>query len=319
MTRWTSFFIGVAGIAFSSAAQTGPSLLIDPWSNDPQWASTIDELVFINGGHDKRSDLDLDIFYWDSEGRIKFDRDNADPDFWMGYRALTMTVSSGVAGLPDDLSDISVVGAFKLGGNEEWKVTGLVGIGTANDGHFSNGDSWYAIANVNATKTLDERSKLHIGVNYHGNRTFLPDVPLPYAMYETKVSDKLLLKLGLPGSGLVWRPLKPLVIQAEWKVPFNLSGNVAWWFNEKLSVFAEYKRTYDAFYLDGREHTRLFYDASRVSTGVRLILGDLVDAAVGVGYAFDQEFTTGYDVRDTKTFVEPSDEVLLFFTLRGTF
>lgn len=319
MVRGLSFVVGLFCVSLVATAQTGPSLLIDPWSSDPQWASTTDELVFINGGHDKRSDRDMDIFYWDSEGRIKFDRENASPDFWLGYRILTMDVSSGVRGLPDNLNDVSLVGAFKIGECEDWVFSGMVGMGSANDGHFSNEYGLYAIANLNATRTLNERSKLHIGVNYHGNRTFLPDVPLPYAMYETKVNDELSVRLGLPGSGVVWRPLEPLVLRAEWKVPFTFNAQAAWWFSEKQSVFLEYKRSYDAFYIDGAERNRLFYDSNRVAAGVRVIFGDLLDATMGLGYAFDQEFARGYDVRDTRTFVEPSDEVFLFFMLQGIF
>ena len=44
-----------------------------------------------------------------------------------------------------------------------------------------------------------------------------------------------------------------------------------------------------------------------------------IDARAGVGYAFDQEFSTGFDIRDTDTVAELSDEAFFFFTVQGRF
>lgn len=322
---FTLFVATFAGLLTTPLiAQVSPSLVIEPWGEDPHWAQTIDELIFINGGHDKRAEGDIDIFYWDSQGRVKFDKADPDPAFTLGYRVLTMDVgASDTPAINGELNDLAIAAALRLGGDdaadEAWEWTLTAGVGTANDGHFSNGDAVYGIGGINAAHTIDPDSSLNIGVSYHGNRTFLPDVPLPYAVYRHRVDEKLAYSVGVPTSGIVWRPVEPLVLRAEYTVPFNLAGSAEYSFSENVGVFAEYRRTLDAFYIDDRENTRLFYDFSRVSTGVHLTWQPLIDARIGIGYAFDQDFSTGFDVRGLDTVAEPSDEVLFFFTLQGTF
>ena len=57
----------------------------------------------------------------------------------------------------------------------------------------------------------------------------------------------------------------------------------------------------------------------RVEAGVRFIFDPWIDASLGIGYAFDQSFSTGFDVRNLTTFSRISDEPYLSLVLRGTF
>jgi hypothetical protein len=306
--------------AADGSGQTSPSLLIEPWKDEPHWADTYDEPMFNPSGHSKGDDRDIDLVYYDSFGRVKLDRDDQKPGFWLGYRALTIGVGGDQPLLPGDLVDVSVAAAFQVTEHDQpWRWSLAVGAGTANDGHWSNSDALYGVATLNASHQIDERSALHIGLNYDGNRTFLPDWPLPYFVFEQRASEDFSYRLGLPSSGVAWKPWEYLTVSAGYSVPINLSVRISLDVAYDMSLFTEYGRTLDGFFLQDGGHTRLFYEMSRVSAGVRWIREPWIDLRVGVGYAFDQEFATGFDVRDLDTLVEPSDEMLVFFTVQGTF
>ena len=151
-------------LASAAWAQTGPSLLIKPWGDQPQWASTFDEPVFINHGHTKGDGGTIGILYYDSFGRVKFDHDNSDPNFWMGYRMLAIGIDGKQPNLPADLNDLSIATAFKLGeGTDGWRLSLLAGAGTANDGHWSNSDAIYGIADLDAPAHAEFSSRFDAG------------------------------------------------------------------------------------------------------------------------------------------------------------
>lgn len=303
----------------STHAQVSPALLLKPWNDHPHWADTVDEPLFLNGGQIEDSDRSVGIFYWDSVGRIKFDREDSRPSFSLGYRILTIDIKSKHPALPGGLTDVALVGAIELGQiGDDWTLNLIGGLGSANDNHFRNSDALYGIGALHATHSLDPSRRVHLGVSYHGNRVILPDIPLPYLIYEHQVDDSLLYLLGVPGSALRYRPVKPLAIEVTYIIPVTFGAKVAYYFTEELSVLAEYKNSVDGFARHNRDNRRLFYELRQVRAGVRWAT-KLLDATAGVGYAFDQSFTTGFDLRDDDTLFELSDEPFLFLTIQGTF
>jgi len=311
----------IALVCESSAnAQTNPSLLIDRWTAAPQWASTYDEPMFIDGGHIKGSDDDIDLLYYDSHGRVKFDHDNADPGFWLGYRALTMGINEDVPELPGDLNDISVAAAFRLGDlSTDWRLSVAAGAGTANDGHWANTDAIYGIGTVVATRELDETSRLHIGLDYNGNHTLWPDAPHPVLTYECRLDRDWTIKLGSPSTGFRWTGLHPITVSFDYTVPTNVLANVSYELNKDWKLFGEFGRTVDGFFRNDQGDRRLFYELNRVTAGVHWIKGKLIDLRLGAGYAFNQRFSSGFDIRNLDTVASPSDEVMFFLTVQGTF
>ncbi len=306
-------------VASAASAQVHPIQLLEPWEPHPHWARTYDEPIFINKSHTKQGDQGVGIFYWDSYGRVKLDREDQRPPFVIGYKILTIDINSDAAALPGGLTDIALVGAGGLGQlGEDWQLYLIGGLGTANDNHFSNGDAIYGLATLHATQTIDPTRKLHIGLGYDGNRVIFPDVPLPYIMYQQQFDETFALAVGAPVNVLTWRPVHGLAIQLRYVVPTNLGASVTYHFTEDLSVYAEYKSSTDAFYVHNRDNRRLFYEMDRVATGVRW-LSKWVDLTVAVGYAFEQEFNLGWDLRDTDSVADLSDEIFLSFKIQGTF
>ena len=94
-------------------------------------------------------------------------------------------------------------------------------------------------------------------------------------------------------------------------------------FTDEVSVFAGYAHFFNGFFLDDVPKTdRLFYEMNRVETGVRFegtIVGFYVDAALTVGYAFQQNFYRGFDARNLDSFSSISDEPYLGIVLIGRF
>ncbi len=191
------------------------------------------------------------------------------------------------------------------------------GAGHANDGHFNDDDGWYGLATINVTRQLDETSRLHVGLSYHGNRLILPDIPLPYITY-THRDDQVTYAIGLPSTWVAWTAVENLTVEAAYLFPMDGEVRVEYRLSERFSIFAEYLATTDGWSIDGVDHRRMFYEFHRASAGVRWV-SRWIDASLGIGYAFDQRFETGFDVRDTTHIVALEDEPLVSLRLTGTF
>ena len=306
-------------VALPAAAQTAPSLLLKSWHEYPHIADTFDEPIFIDGGHTQDGE-DIDLLVYDSYGRIKFDRNSPDPNMWLGYRVMAIGMDENIPNLPGDLTDLSVALAMQLGeSSDNWRWSLALGAGTANDGHWSNTDAIYGIVTLNGTHRIDEDSAIDLGVFYNGNRTLIPDVPLPYAMYRYKLSDEFAYRVGIPYSGLSWDPAEEVSVDLEYSFPTNLLANVSLHLDKHWSIFGEFARQVDGFFLNDEGHQRVFYEANRISGGVRFMKAPLIDIRAGVGFAIDQEFASGFDIRDLDSIAKPSDELMFFFTVQGTF
>lgn len=310
----------LALVSTPARAQTNgvtPIIVIKPWDEDDHWADTVDELLFFESGRLKGSRESTNLWYWDSNGRIKIERTSDKPVFTIGYSALTFDIESDNRQLDGQLNDVGVVGAGTWrDAIEDWDVTLTAGMGTANDGHWSNSDALYAVAALDAAWVLSESSKLHFGLSYWGNRPLWPDIPLPYANYVATVSDDLFFALGLPDTSVRYRPLDRLELEVGYEFPVDVFARtmveIGWGFH----VYAEYMRTQDGFYIDGLEDRRLFHELDRVFAGVRYI-SKWVDLTLGFGYVLEQQFQSGFDVRDLDTVGELNQRFLFMVKIQG--
>jgi hypothetical protein len=319
--RTVAFFAAMVLSASAASAQVAPSLLIQPWPEQPTLAQTYDHLFLISEGHTQGDDGDVSTFVWDSYGRVKFDRQDTDPGAVVGYRFFTMAVDADRRDIDGAYNDLAVAGAFQVGTFDEWELGLIGGVGSANDNHWDEGDANYGLGTVNLSRSLGEHEQLHIGLNYDGNRLLWPDAPLPYISYVNTTRDNLVYVIGVPVSSITWRPIEALTLSANYQLPYNITGRVSYALTPKLSLFTEYDRSFNAFHEHDatREHQRLFYRLSTWNTGVTCENKWLGEVSLGVGYAFDQEFSRGWDLQDTTGVASPSDEVLFFLKVRGMF
>src|SRR5262245_4604034 len=120
-------------------AQVDDSLLTRRWGTRNFWAETYDKPLLTSKGRLETTDERLQIFNWDSEGRIKFGRRTLDPPVWLGYRINSLSISSDADLLDHDFADMALAVALDLGSfGDRWSIFAAAGAGTANDGRWDN-------------------------------------------------------------------------------------------------------------------------------------------------------------------------------------
>ncbi len=305
----------------SAVAQTAPSMLIQPWPDKPILAQTFDLPVYITDGHVKGDDSDIQTFFWDSYGRVKFDRQDQDPTFSVGYRFYSLSVDADRPDLDSSYNDLALVGAWNGEKVDGWRPGVIVGAGSSNDDHWREGDAIYGVAAFNLSRQLSEHEALHVGVSFDGNRTVWPDIPLPYVSYVNAADPNFIYVLGVPQSSLIWRPNDTLELQLDYLFPSQFSGSVSAALCDNWAVFASYERQIHAFHEHDatRDGQRLFYSLEMVMAGLEWKETWLGDVRFGAGYAFNQQFDRGWDMRETRGAADASDQLLLFLMVRGTF
>lgn len=313
------FLLGACLLGPVAWAQSPRDMIVIPWPEGRYWAQTVDDVMIFETGHTKGSDLSTSIFRWDSIGRIRFDRDEADPRWMVGYRILNLDVDSELANVHSSYWDIALAVGHKFDRLANgWQLSLAGGAGTANDAHFDDADAIYGLATLNAGKELTDKSSLNIGLQFDGNRSVFPDFPFPYLVYNRRVNDNFGYTLGIPINGFKWRPFKMVTLQVSYLAPVSGAANLSVWFSEQLSLFAEFESDTDGFHIDGVEHRRMFYSNRHVSGGIRWIT-KWADLSLSVGYAFDQEFERGFDLRNTDNVADLSDGPFAGIKVRGTF
>ncbi len=320
--RFFTFLACFLALAVTQAlAQTDPSLTTRKWQETEHIADTYDEPIFIYGGHVKGvANQDIDTLYYDSYGRVKIQKDSPNPDVYFGYRILSVGIDSNIQALPTGFNDISVVGAWRVGDiNEDMSVSVMAGAGQANDNHFDNNHAYYAIGAATFTNKIDEKSRIHWGIGFEGNRMLLPDVPLPFVAYETEINDQLTLLVGTPRSKIVWKPFEKWTFEAKYFFPIDAGASVTYDITKQWKVFGLYDQSFTGAFLNDQDDTRLFYQLRRAQAGLRFVKDESLDISGGLGWAFDQDYRTGWDIRNTGSVASPSDNVLFFIRLQGTF
>ncbi len=308
------------GLFSEAVAQVGPELNFKDWKTDDHWADTVDDLMFTENGKNHRGQGRTSIFYWDSSGRIKFPRSVRDPFLSLGYEILTLDNSSDDSFIDGQLNDVIVVGRMnwgKIAENLHFNFIG--GVGTANDGYWSNSRSWYPMVTLDFSQSLSEDKKIHYGLTFDGNLALWKDLPLPYLTYIEKISDDLNIQVGLPQSQVEWNLFDSLKFKATYSYPLEFNSVLTYQpldEVEALRLFARYARTFDGFYLNKSTHRRIFYEHDRVELGVRWV-NSFLDLSVGGGYLLGQNFYTGYDIRDLNRIEDLRGQFYLSILIQG--
>jgi hypothetical protein len=300
-------------------AQVDQRILTQTWKDEDHWADTWDKPLVIARSPLQGQDQSISVFHWDSYGRIKFDRAERDPGVWLGYRILTVSIDSDIPTLDHSFVDLALAAGGFLGSlGEGWMLLGSAGIGTANDGRFDRTEAIYPLATLEAAHLSDPGHRWHVGLSLDGNRTLLPDIPLPYFYFDSVPVPELHLRLGNLASDLAWKPSPFLDVTVGWRFPTNSRVRMESSMGGGFAVFAEASRSIDGFHLRDQGDTRLFYQLAKAEAGVRFI-ASWIDVSLSAGYALGQRFLTGFDLRDLDRFSVPRNRPFLALTLQGTF
>ena len=300
---------GPALLASFAFGQSGAGLLVKPWDADQILEDRTDAYLF-SGGHtnDHESGHDFRLFSVESQGRLRlFPGNEASPRF--GYDVTLLDSHTSLHGFPHQLIDASFAGGTFLSKNNGW-VTGITaGVGYAGDTPFARGTAWYGKADFVVAKVFNENDSIGIGLDYDGNRTYLPDVPLPGVGFSHRFDPKLKMVFGVPVTSIDWKPIEHLEVKFDYVLVQDLDADVGYEFLPHLQVYGGFQTRRDAFHVAGiPDHRRLLYEQRRTEVGLRFQPKKLVSFVVAAGYGFDGEFRTGWDDQRTHRFLRFSDE-----------
>ena len=296
-----------------AAAQTNLGLMTTPWGA----SGPVDGRI---GGLGLSSDADgggsVDLAGYDASLRFRpaWDADPAGDDsrFTLGLEAayLDLDADSGLP-LPTRLTDQALAAGSRVGGfaafdrRWAWGVSG--GFGHASSDPFDDPDGWYGLGAVHAVTQVGAAGSLMLGIDYDGNRPILPDTPLPAISYAAPLNDTTFLVLGFPVTSINWSPNDRLTARVS-LFGINPSARVSYALDERVELFARYGSdqlsSRDA---DDDPDRRIFYTSQVVEAGVALESGSPLSLTISGGFAFDQAFERGFDLRDTDDLVELDD------------
>lgn len=304
MRSFVSIIAATLLICSSTQAQTGPVLMLKPWENDQKLELNFDAFIFADSNTDSAVNDSFDLKIYESSGRTNLSKDEAHA-FNVGYQLLHIDIGSTDPLLPERLTEIRVSVGYDFGPyfEGEWNVSATFGVGYAGDAAFNDSDAWFLLADVILTKQIDAQSTLQLVFNYDGNRSFLPDVPLPSFLYTRRVNEQFTYGVGFPYNLIIWKPADKWTVEANYWFPLTMNLVVSYEVCDFATIFARLQNRYRGFHIegDGNDEDRLYFQQRRIEAGVDLKPCANASIIVAVGYAFDQSFEFGWDVRDTNT------------------
>ncbi|QQE10627.1 hypothetical protein JD969_14105 [Planctomycetota bacterium] len=310
------FFTSIA------SAQVGPRLLTDQWRGLHHYGETYDQPILIYGNQTTRNES-IDLVYYPSQGKGRTNPQEVEPTWRAGYKFITV-MSTNNFGLPSGLNDLAFQGAYKVGElTDNWHLEIGAGIGSANDGHWDNTEALYGLGDIIVKSQLDPKTILSVGIGYDGNRNLFPDIPLPIVQYHQLINDTFRYRLGLI-NGFTWTPNDAFELDADVGMLLSnqllgINASATYSINKNIQFFAQFLNARSGFFLENQGTQRMFYFANYGLIGGTYVFNEKMDLSAGVGYAFDQRFAQGFDIRHLETFRELNSHFLFFFKLNGTF
>jgi hypothetical protein len=263
------------------------------------------DVLFLGSAEADGADFDLSVY--EVQGRFREQREKFIPR--IGWDLTWYDMSSDVPVLDQDLVDASVAVGLELGKYSEWTAGLTLGIGYAGNAPFGESDAYYGKATLIVGKKLDEKTDLGLVVDYDGNRTVFPDVPLPGFAYRHEFDPTLNYTLGVPLSSVTWRPDKAWMFEVTWTLLDRIDARVEHKLAGNFTLFGNLEQRQEAFSVDDlADNDRLLFQQRRAEVGVRWQPWEHTSFLIAGGYAFASEFSVGFDQRDSDEVADVSDE-----------
>jgi hypothetical protein len=311
--------------ASTAMAQTGPDLLLGTFREGNEYALNGSATLAATGTSDNGG-ADFSLYTYEAQGRMALNLDalvsglnRAQPR--AGFDLVLLEIDDDAGVIPGNLMDASVAFGMGVFANEKWLAGITVGVGYAGAEAFRDGDAWYGKADFAVGYAINDNERIGVVVNYDGNRTFLPDVPLVGLQYFRKIDDRLSLSVGFPFSDITWTPDDQWRITLTYVIPDFAELDAEYRFTPNLGVYGRFFRQNRAFHSDdfGGNLDRLIVQQTRAELGVRGTINDTFRFSVAGGYAFGQHFEVGFDSRDAEEIADISDEPYVRFGIEAEF
>lgn len=354
MNRWLPAWLILLALAAATPAQaqTGSRLLLRPFRQDDQVEINADATLMFGsetsnaapagGNFDFRADS------YNLDGRVRLTHGMSRQGFaraqpGAGFATRYIRLHTSDPALPDELFDGSAAVAMGVLSHKGWIGGISLGAGHAGVDFQEDANALYLQGSFALGRTFENGDALGLVLEYNGNRSFLPDWPLPGFQFrkrldrprrspadaaegpQTKPGEivegyeerpdppRLVLAVGLPFSQIEWRPTDRARFELTFALPQNLNVRVDYTLIgdpevNGLGIYASLNRTIGAFHWNELPSGhRLFFRQTFAEAGANWRLHDRLELVVAGGYAFDQEFDVGWDTRDSDTIAEVDD------------
>jgi hypothetical protein len=300
----------VVSLAATTAAlaQTGPALLLKPLLSEDENVESRGGALFFGSADAGSADFDMSAF--ELSGRFRERRENFIPR--IGWDLTHYKFESDTPVLDQNLTDTSVAIGLEVGRFSGWRSGLTVGIGYAGNAPFGESDAYYGKATLLLGKQLDKRTDLGLVIDYNGNRAAFPDIPIPGIAYRHEFDPKLSYTIGVPLSSVTWRPDRPIMVEVTWQMVDRVDARFEYELSLVWILFMNFELREEAFTVDGiGDHDRLLFQQRRAELGIRWHPWEHTSFLLAGGYAFNQEFSIGYDQNDSDEVADVSDEPYL--------
>lgn len=294
--------------ALPAMARTRADISLSPWDDDVAAQLRFEVDSYLKSKTSSGAGLNMRAF--GARGRIRLAPDKGIASPKIGFQYVLLDFESTDPIIPDDLTDSSIAYAMPIAKFGEFLVEFSVGAGYAGDDPFG-GTGWYGLASVTARGWLNETNLLYLGLDYDGNRTFAPDIPMPIVLWTHIWSEKFRATFGFPFFGLVWNPNNKWEIEVEYLPPTRTVVVATYKLPGAVDLFARYRSATFGFKIrdDPRENYRTFYSEERLELGVRWNIARETNLEFVAAWVADRRFSRGYDLIDDTTTTRASRTV----------
>ncbi len=149
-------------------------------------------------------------------------------------------------------------------------------------------------------------------LDYDGNRSLFPDIPIPAVEYVDQSNPNFVFVLGLPVDLIYWKPIPDLEILLDLEAPQSVAVEIDYHISKQLTLYTTFGDDSNRYAVDDLPHNRrLIFEQTRVGAGITYQPVENVGFTLGAGYAFEQRFGVGFDERRLRDKIDISDEPYL--------
>jgi hypothetical protein len=278
-------------------AETRAGLMLRPMKENAELKFEVNR--YLDSKTDQGFDYGMSAFL--TKGRVRLAPKLERRSPLLGWDVLYIDTDTLDPRIPNSLteSSISVGFGFPVGG--DWILSITAGAGFAGDKPFT-GRGWYGLGSVSTTRRIGDKDILQFGIDFDGNRPIFPDAPLPVILWTRIWSPKVTTSIGFPFLGISWKPANWFTFDFRGIPGIFQTGSLNFHVHEKWDIFLRYRGANFRFFIDdfSNDNRRLFYTEQRAELGVTAKPIEHLEITLVVGWAFEREFSTGFDVRDTE-------------------
>jgi hypothetical protein len=287
-------------------AQTGATMLVKPLMDEKEtWESHGDALFIGNGETSNNENFQMNVVEY--QGRLREVKEPFIPR--IGWDLTYLDINGDDPALQQDLIDVSVGAGLDFGVHGNWQWAAAIGGGYAGNTPFGESDAWYGMATLRVGKRISEKTALAIVIDYDGNRSIYPDIPLPGFALRHQYSPNLAFVLGVPVSSIYWNVNQRTHVNVNWTLIDSFDADVRYELSPKWNVYTALEARSEAFSVDGTSgDDRLLFQQRRVEAGVQWKPWAHTRLVAALGYTIGGEFSIGFDQRDSDLVADLSDE-----------